>query len=164
MVYFVNDLKMWWAPHWITWQPVRYEVQCVSVVFFVAWNVEATLRFICTLWVLSGWFKFKCNYLNVVSTPYFQFYQLCLAKGFVCEYCKNGDDIIYPFEVKKCTQCPGNVFPACFFLFLACVFSCFIFSPSLTVFHFLHWKKNIVYCMHAKYLAKSHNQKAYSGV
>ncbi|CAB4006290.1 Hypothetical predicted protein [Paramuricea clavata] len=32
--------------------------------------------------------------------------KLCLAKGFVCEYCKNGDDIIYPFEVKRCSQCP----------------------------------------------------------
>jgi hypothetical protein len=100
-------------------------------------NIEIYLYFMSSEW----WFK--CNYLNVVSTPYFQFYQLCLAKGFVCEYCKNGDDIIYPFEVKKCTQCPGNVFPACFFLFLACVFSCFIFSPSLTVFHFLYWKKTI---------------------
>ena len=46
---------------------------------------------------------------------YFYFWQLCLAKGFFCEYCKNGDDIIYPFEVKRCSQCPGTVHYITFF-------------------------------------------------
>ncbi|KAJ7993467.1 hypothetical protein DPEC_G00272730 [Dallia pectoralis] len=30
---------------------------------------------------------------------------LCQAKGFVCEFCGNGEDIIFPFELNKCTRC-----------------------------------------------------------
>lgn len=37
---------------------------------------------------------------------------LCKAKGFICEICKNGDDIIFPFELTKVVQCP--VCWACF--------------------------------------------------
>lgn len=32
--------------------------------------------------------------------------QLCLAKGFICEYCKNGDDVIFPFQLNRVIQCP----------------------------------------------------------
>lgn len=31
--------------------------------------------------------------------------QLCLAKGFICEYCKNGDDVIFPFQLNRVIQC-----------------------------------------------------------
>ncbi|XP_035675398.1 run domain Beclin-1-interacting and cysteine-rich domain-containing protein-like isoform X1 [Branchiostoma floridae] len=31
--------------------------------------------------------------------------ELCQAKGFYCEVCGNDTDIIFPFEVQKCTQC-----------------------------------------------------------
>jgi run domain Beclin-1 interacting cysteine-rich containing protein len=31
--------------------------------------------------------------------------QLCQARGFVCEVCRNGKDIIFPFQVNKCIQC-----------------------------------------------------------
>ncbi|KAB1283410.1 Run domain Beclin-1-interacting and cysteine-rich domain-containing protein [Camelus dromedarius] len=30
---------------------------------------------------------------------------LCQAKGFICEFCQNGDDIIFPFELHKCRTC-----------------------------------------------------------
>uniref|UniRef100_A0A8C7NE82 Rubicon autophagy regulator n=1 Tax=Oncorhynchus mykiss TaxID=8022 RepID=A0A8C7NE82_ONCMY len=30
---------------------------------------------------------------------------LCQAKGFVCEFCSNDKDIIFPFELNKCTRC-----------------------------------------------------------
>ncbi|KAI5086010.1 run domain Beclin-1-interacting and cysteine-rich domain-containing protein isoform X1, partial [Silurus meridionalis] len=30
---------------------------------------------------------------------------LCQAKGFVCEFCGNDKDIIFPFELNKCRRC-----------------------------------------------------------
>ncbi|XP_061050278.1 run domain Beclin-1-interacting and cysteine-rich domain-containing protein isoform X3 [Eubalaena glacialis] len=30
---------------------------------------------------------------------------LCQAKGFICEFCQNADDIIFPFELHKCRTC-----------------------------------------------------------
>ncbi|NXC54135.1 RUBIC protein, partial [Aleadryas rufinucha] len=30
---------------------------------------------------------------------------LCQAKGFICEFCQNDDDIIFPFELNKCRTC-----------------------------------------------------------
>ncbi|NXQ58830.1 RUBIC protein, partial [Anthoscopus minutus] len=30
---------------------------------------------------------------------------LCQAKGFICEFCQNEDDIIFPFELNKCKAC-----------------------------------------------------------
>ncbi|NXF04767.1 RUBIC protein, partial [Smithornis capensis] len=30
---------------------------------------------------------------------------LCQAKGFICEFCQNEDDIIFPFELSKCRTC-----------------------------------------------------------
>ncbi|NXQ34307.1 RUBIC protein, partial [Alaudala cheleensis] len=30
---------------------------------------------------------------------------LCQAKGFICEFCQNEDDIIFPFELNKCKIC-----------------------------------------------------------
>ncbi|XP_065798844.1 run domain Beclin-1-interacting and cysteine-rich domain-containing protein isoform X1 [Muntiacus reevesi] len=30
---------------------------------------------------------------------------LCQAKGFICEFCQNEDDIIFPFELHKCRIC-----------------------------------------------------------
>lgn len=34
--------------------------------------------------------------------------QLCQAKGFVCEFCGNDKDIIFPFQLKKCQRCEGE--------------------------------------------------------
>ncbi|XP_057619367.1 run domain Beclin-1-interacting and cysteine-rich domain-containing protein isoform X1 [Chionomys nivalis] len=30
---------------------------------------------------------------------------LCQAKGFICEFCQNEDDVIFPFELQKCRTC-----------------------------------------------------------
>ncbi|XP_053566264.1 run domain Beclin-1-interacting and cysteine-rich domain-containing protein isoform X2 [Bombina bombina] len=30
---------------------------------------------------------------------------LCQAKGFICEFCQNEDDVIFPFELSKCRRC-----------------------------------------------------------
>ncbi|XP_053315341.1 run domain Beclin-1-interacting and cysteine-rich domain-containing protein isoform X2 [Spea bombifrons] len=30
---------------------------------------------------------------------------LCQAKGFICEFCQNEDDVIFPFELTKCRRC-----------------------------------------------------------
>lgn len=34
--------------------------------------------------------------------------QLCQAKGFVCEFCGNDKDIIFPFQLNKCQRCEGE--------------------------------------------------------
>ncbi|XP_072048930.1 run domain Beclin-1-interacting and cysteine-rich domain-containing protein-like [Amphiura filiformis] len=34
--------------------------------------------------------------------------QLCQAKGFICELCNNDQDIIFPFQLMKTYQCPGD--------------------------------------------------------
>jgi len=34
--------------------------------------------------------------------------QLCQAKGFVCEFCSNDKDIIFPFQLNKCQRCEGE--------------------------------------------------------
>ncbi|KAI4901555.1 hypothetical protein NFI96_000327 [Prochilodus magdalenae] len=31
--------------------------------------------------------------------------KLCQAKGFVCEFCGNDKDIIFPYELNKCQRC-----------------------------------------------------------
>ncbi|KAF3835204.1 hypothetical protein F7725_027762, partial [Dissostichus mawsoni] len=33
---------------------------------------------------------------------------LCQAKGFVCEFCGNEKDIIFPFQLNKCQRCEGE--------------------------------------------------------
>ena len=35
---------------------------------------------------------------------------ICQGKGFVCEFCKNSQDIIFPFEVNKVSSCKGNFY------------------------------------------------------
>lgn len=37
--------------------------------------------------------------------------QLCQAKGFVCEFCNNDKDIIFPFQLNKCQRCEGEPSP-----------------------------------------------------
>lgn len=37
--------------------------------------------------------------------------QLCQAKGFVCEFCGNEKDIIFPFQLHKCQRCEGEHAP-----------------------------------------------------
>lgn len=34
--------------------------------------------------------------------------QLCQAKGFVCEFCGNDKDIVFPFHLSKCQRCEGE--------------------------------------------------------
>lgn len=34
--------------------------------------------------------------------------QLCQAKGFICEFCQNEEDVIFPFELHKCRTCEGE--------------------------------------------------------
>ncbi|KAL4630777.1 run domain Beclin-1-interacting and cysteine-rich domain-containing protein-like isoform X3 [Arapaima gigas] len=34
---------------------------------------------------------------------------LCQGKGFVCEFCGNGKDVIFPFELNKCQRCEGEL-------------------------------------------------------
>lgn len=36
-------------------------------------------------------------------------FQLCQAKGFICEFCQKEDDIIFPFELNKCRTCEGEI-------------------------------------------------------
>lgn len=38
----------------------------------------------------------------------FSSFQLCQAKGFVCEFCGNDKDIIFPFQLNKCQRCEGE--------------------------------------------------------
>ena len=33
---------------------------------------------------------------------------LCRGKGFVCEFCQNSNDIIFPFELHKIRKCRGE--------------------------------------------------------
>lgn len=33
---------------------------------------------------------------------------MCQAKGFVCEFCNNDKDIIFPFQLSKCQRCEGE--------------------------------------------------------
>ncbi|XP_056649566.1 run domain Beclin-1-interacting and cysteine-rich domain-containing protein isoform X3 [Monodelphis domestica] len=39
------------------------------------------------------------------GTTHVQHCMLCQAKGFICEFCQNEDDIIFPFELHKCRTC-----------------------------------------------------------
>lgn len=39
---------------------------------------------------------------------FFDLSQLCQAKGFVCEFCGNEKDIIFPFQLNKCQRCEGE--------------------------------------------------------
>ncbi|XP_074157606.1 run domain Beclin-1-interacting and cysteine-rich domain-containing protein isoform X7 [Sminthopsis crassicaudata] len=39
------------------------------------------------------------------GTAHVQHCMLCQAKGFICEFCQNEEDIIFPFELHKCRTC-----------------------------------------------------------
>ncbi|XP_072469801.1 run domain Beclin-1-interacting and cysteine-rich domain-containing protein isoform X3 [Notamacropus eugenii] len=39
------------------------------------------------------------------GTTHVQHCMLCQAKGFICEFCQNEEDIIFPFELHKCRTC-----------------------------------------------------------
>lgn len=45
---------------------------------------------------------------NFSLTVAFLVPQLCQAKGFVCEFCGNDKDIIFPFQLNKCQRCEGE--------------------------------------------------------
>eukprot|EP00118_Oscarella_pearsei_P008456 m.43592 g.43592 ORF g.43592 m.43592 type:complete len:293 (+) comp33461_c0_seq1:779-1657(+) len=37
-----------------------------------------------------------------------EFLQLCRGRGFICEVCRNTEDVIFPFQTRKCVQCSGQ--------------------------------------------------------
>ncbi|XP_036760677.2 run domain Beclin-1-interacting and cysteine-rich domain-containing protein isoform X1 [Manis pentadactyla] len=43
--------------------------------------------------------------LTRVGAAHVEQCMLCQAKGFICEFCQNEDDIIFPFELHKCRTC-----------------------------------------------------------
>ncbi|XP_070262542.1 run domain Beclin-1-interacting and cysteine-rich domain-containing protein isoform X8 [Myotis yumanensis] len=43
--------------------------------------------------------------LNRAGAAHVERCMLCQAKGFICEFCQNEDDIIFPFELHKCRTC-----------------------------------------------------------
>ncbi|XP_012589444.1 PREDICTED: run domain Beclin-1 interacting and cysteine-rich containing protein isoform X2 [Condylura cristata] len=43
--------------------------------------------------------------LTRAGTAHVERCMLCQAKGFICEFCQNEDDIIFPFELHKCRTC-----------------------------------------------------------
>ncbi|KAG8445041.1 hypothetical protein GDO86_009979 [Hymenochirus boettgeri] len=40
-----------------------------------------------------------------IGTLHVEKCMLCQAKGFICEFCQNEDDVIFPFELLKCRRC-----------------------------------------------------------
>uniref|UniRef100_A0A287D5X1 Rubicon autophagy regulator n=1 Tax=Ictidomys tridecemlineatus TaxID=43179 RepID=A0A287D5X1_ICTTR len=43
--------------------------------------------------------------LTKAGTAHVERCMLCQAKGFICEFCQNEEDIIFPFELHKCRTC-----------------------------------------------------------
>ncbi|XP_061426446.1 LOW QUALITY PROTEIN: run domain Beclin-1-interacting and cysteine-rich domain-containing protein-like [Lethenteron reissneri] len=41
------------------------------------------------------------------TTQHVRACQLCQARGFICEFCQKEEDILFPFELTRCQQCPG---------------------------------------------------------
>ncbi|MBZ3874831.1 Run domain Beclin-1 interacting and cysteine-rich containing protein, partial [Sciurus carolinensis] len=46
--------------------------------------------------------------LTRAGTAHVERCMLCQAKGFICEFCQNEEDIIFPFELHKCRTCEGQ--------------------------------------------------------
>lgn len=67
--------------------------------------------------------------IHLCSSP-----QLCQAKGFICEFCGNDKDIIFPYELSKCLRCEGQ---------------CDFFYPLLT-FHKASWRVVFFCCLFIK--------------
>ncbi|KAF7703160.1 run domain Beclin-1-interacting and cysteine-rich domain-containing protein [Silurus meridionalis] len=55
--------------------------------------------------VRSGGLAPKLRDLVRVGSEHVTSCMLCQAKGFVCEFCGNDKDIIFPFELNKCRRC-----------------------------------------------------------
>ena len=64
----------------------------------VAWSTGQQTSVFFTYSYSTGCYKVKV---------FFNFVQLCLAKGFICEYCKDGKDVIFPFMLNRVVQCLG---------------------------------------------------------
>jgi len=47
-----------------------------------------------------------CSGTNTALMLYI--YQLCLAKGFICEICQKVDDVIFPFDLTRVILCTGK--------------------------------------------------------
>ncbi len=86
---------------------------------FMVWNTECLLRF---LNYYHQWPKYQTKFLSGQRWSSLGFYhctclkfwqflqlfsQLCLARGFICEFCRE-KDIIFPFQTEICRRCPGK--------------------------------------------------------
>uniref|UniRef100_A0A8C4R774 Rubicon autophagy regulator n=1 Tax=Eptatretus burgeri TaxID=7764 RepID=A0A8C4R774_EPTBU len=60
----------------------------------------------------SGMLALRLQPLLPASTQHIESCQLCQARGFICEFCKNPTDILFAFQLEKCSQCPDC--SACF--------------------------------------------------
>lgn len=70
----------------------------VSIADCVLCSNQAAARLVC-----CGFSRLKRGSFAVL--------QLCQAKGFVCEFCGNEKDIIFPFQLHKCQRCEGEHVP-----------------------------------------------------
>uniref|UniRef100_UPI00358F69F9 run domain Beclin-1-interacting and cysteine-rich domain-containing protein-like isoform X2 n=1 Tax=Myxine glutinosa TaxID=7769 RepID=UPI00358F69F9 len=60
----------------------------------------------------SGVLAQRLQPLLPAGTQHIESCQLCQARGFICEFCKNPTDILFAFQLEKCSQCPDC--SACF--------------------------------------------------
>ncbi|XP_071838386.1 run domain Beclin-1-interacting and cysteine-rich domain-containing protein-like isoform X3 [Apostichopus japonicus] len=56
--------------------------------------------------VRSGELEKTLNKLLQLGVQHVTQCELCQAKGFICEMCRNECDVIFPFELQKAIQCP----------------------------------------------------------
>lgn len=47
--------------------------------------------------------------LNWFLWIFYLLFQLCSAKGFICEICRKNDDIIFPYELARVTICKSEL-------------------------------------------------------
>ncbi|XP_003383267.1 PREDICTED: run domain Beclin-1-interacting and cysteine-rich domain-containing protein-like [Amphimedon queenslandica] len=57
--------------------------------------------------VKSGQLSKQLKFLATETEKHIKSCPLCKGKGFVCEYCQNEEDILYPFELKRVSSCPA---------------------------------------------------------
>uniref|UniRef100_A0A8C1YFN7 Rubicon Homology domain-containing protein n=1 Tax=Cyprinus carpio TaxID=7962 RepID=A0A8C1YFN7_CYPCA len=58
--------------------------------------------------VRSGGLAPKLRDLLLLGSSHVTDCVLCQAKGFICEFCGNDKDIIFPYELIKCLRCEGE--------------------------------------------------------
>lgn len=55
--------------------------------------------------VRSGNLALQLRHLLRLGSAHVTHCMLCQAKGFICEFCGNDKDIIFPYELSKCLRC-----------------------------------------------------------